>query len=157
METSESKACYFCGFVVNSSIIEHIKSCEAKKSKCNNYKKMGHYERVCRSKKFSELELDNLEQEIQQLHSHNCYDADIFNIDLLKINVSNSPTNNLKKFKAQVIINNYLSTVLIDTGEKVSACSALQATKWGFIEKIQLTQHKIKSLNSLQMSVKGNF
>ena len=47
-----------------------------------------------------------------------------FNVDLLKINVSNNPRNNLKSFKRQVIINNHGGTVLIDTGENFSTCNA---------------------------------
>ena len=97
-ETSKSKTCCFCGSLVNSSIIEHVKSCKAKKSKCNNCEKMGHYERVCR-RRVSEIELDNLEQEIQQIYTDNDYGADIFKIDLLKINVSNTTTNTLNDFK----------------------------------------------------------
>ena len=118
--TSKSKACYFCGFMVNSSITEHVNSCKAKKYKCINCKKMGHYEWDYRNKKVCELELDDLEQKIQQIHTHNDYNADIFKIDFLKVNVSNTPTSNLKDFKAQVIINNHLGTVLVDTGAKVS-------------------------------------
>ena len=81
---------------------------------------MGHYEWDYRNKKVCELELDDLEQKIQQIHTHNDYNADIFKIDFLKVNVSNTPTSNLKDFKAQVIINNHLGTVLVDTGAKVS-------------------------------------
>ena len=89
-ETYKLKACYFCGSVVNSPIIEHFKSCKTKKSKCNNCKRMRHYEQVCRNEKISETEPDNLERGIQQIHTHNDYGAEIFKIDLLRINVRNT-------------------------------------------------------------------
>ena len=123
---------------------EHVKFCEAKKSKYNNCQKDG---ALWRSTKVSELEIEYLEQEIQQIHTHSDYDVDIFNIDLLKINVSNTSTNNLKDFKTQVIKNNHLDTVLVDTGAKVSAWIATQSTKRGFTEKMLL-------FNSPPMSVK---
>ena len=145
-ETSKSKTCCFCGSLVNSSIIEHVKSCKAKKSKCNNCEKMGHYERVCR-RRVSEIELDNLEQEIQQIYTHNDYGADIFKIDLLKINVSNTTTNTLNDFKEQVILNSRLGKVLVDTGTKVSGCSVTRPTKWQLIEKMQLTQQNVEPFN----------
>lgn len=47
-----------------------------------------------------------------------------FNIDLLKINVSNTSRNNLKSLKRQVIINNHGGTVLIDTGANFGKCKA---------------------------------
>lgn len=72
---------------MNSSIIRQVNSFEAKKSKCNNCKKIRHYEQVSRSENVSKLELDNLEHEFQQIHTHNDYDPGIFKTDLLKINV----------------------------------------------------------------------
>ena len=68
---------------IYGEFLNNVKSCNTKKSKCNNCKKMCHYEQVCRSKKASKLELDDLEQEILQVHTENDYDADILKIDLL--------------------------------------------------------------------------
>ena len=83
-ETSKSKVCYF---MVKSSVTGHVKSYKAKKSKCNNCKKIRHHEQVSRSENVSKLELDNLEHEFQQIHTHNDYDPGILKTDLLKINV----------------------------------------------------------------------
>ena len=74
--------------------------------------------------------------------------------DLLKINISNTPTNNLEDFEAQVIINNHIGTVLVVTEAKVSACRVTQASKWVLTEEMQLIQHKIKPFNSLPVLTK---
>ena len=105
-----------------------------------------------RSTKVSELEVEYLEQEIRQIHTHSDYDVDIFNIDLLKINVSNTSINNLKDFKIQVIKSNHLDTVLVDTGAKVSAWIATQSTKRGFTEKMQLFNSPPVSVTVLSWS-----
>lgn len=94
------------------------------------------YEWTGRSKKVSEVELDDPEQEIQQIHTYNDYDANILKTDLLKINISNTPTNNLKDFEAQVIINNHIGKVLVVTEAKVSACRVTQASKWVLTEEM---------------------
>lgn len=48
-------------------------------------------------------------------------------MNLVKMNVSDpTPTNSPKDFKAQVIINNHLGTVLVDARAKASAFGPIQ-------------------------------
>ena len=153
-ETQKPKTCYFCGFLIKSSIIEHVKICKAKKSKCNNCNKIGHYEQVCRSKKVNEVDHEEKENDIQQLHTYyDNYGADIFTMGLLRLHTTEN--GDLTDFRTQIIINKHLGTVLVDTGAKVSACSETQAVKWGLCEKMEKTRHKIKPFNSPPVSVKG--
>ena len=45
------KACYYCGQEIKASVIEHVKKCRARTSKCNFCNATGHYESVCRKKR----------------------------------------------------------------------------------------------------------
>ena len=105
-----------------------MKICKAKKSKCNNCNKIGHYEQVCRSKKVNEVDVEEKENDIQQLQTYyEDYGADITMMGLLRFHKTEN--GDLADFRAQVIINKHLGTVLVDTGAKVSACSETQALK----------------------------
>ena len=57
---SKPRACYYCGQEIKSSVIDHIKNCRARSSKCNFCDAIGHYEVVCRKKKaINELKPEN--------------------------------------------------------------------------------------------------
>ena len=50
-QTGKTRACYHCGQDIKASLIEHVKICRAKTSKCNFWDTIGHYESVCRKMK----------------------------------------------------------------------------------------------------------
>lgn len=65
-------------------------------------------------------------------------------MNLVKMNVSDpTPTNSPKDFKAQVIINNHLGTVLVDARAKASAFGPIQTNKCRLVEKLHLRQHRL--------------
>ena len=149
------KVCHFCGYKVSTSIVEHVKLCKARKATCNRCKKFGHYEQACRSKPVTKIEEEDTEKEIQKLSVED-YNVTIFNISLLNISALSSPNKEeLNDFRTQLIINNHLSTTLVDTGAKISACSVNDAKKWGLLEKAYPSKHKIKPYNSPAIPVKG--
>ena len=126
--TQSKMKCYFCGFPIADYIADHVKKYKAIKVKCNNCKKVGHYEEVSRSKPVHELEIT--EKEIQQISIHSEYRAKMFSIELLKPNIikkaSHEQTNN---FRTHVVVNNHLSTVLFDIDTKSSACGLHRTTE----------------------------
>lgn len=63
--------------------------------------------------------------------------------------------NHSTDFKVEVVINNTLGTVIIDTGAKVSVCSLQQAKKWKLTDKMFPSNTKFKSFNSDPINVEG--
>ena len=51
---------------------------------------------------------------------------------------------NLDGFKVQVLINNHMGKVLVDTGAKVSACGLDHAQRWCLTKRMQPTNSCIK-------------
>lgn len=58
-------------------------------------------------------------------------------------------------FKAQVVINGTLDTVIADTGASVCVCGTLQAKKWTLLGKMVPSIKKIKPYNSQPIPVYG--
>ena len=104
--TQSKMKCYFCGFPIADYVADHVKKYKAIKVKCNNCKKVEHYEKVSRSKPVQELEIT--EKEIQQISIHS------------------EQTNN---FRTHVVVNTHLSTVLFDIDTKSSACGLHHTTE----------------------------
>ena len=81
------------------------------------------------------------------------YQLNIWNIQL---------SNNLPKFtaikndfKKNVLVNNRIVKVLIDTGAKVSVCGEQQAKLWGIYDKMKPSFAKIHPYNSAPIKVTG--
>ena len=58
-------------------------------------------------------------------------------------------------FKTEVVVNNFLATVIPDTGAKVSVCGTKQAEKWNLLEKMLPSKTKLKPYNSEPIKVEG--
>jgi hypothetical protein len=71
------KACYYCGQEIKASVVEHVKKCRARTSKCNFCNAVGHYESVCRRKKaIKELKADDPDKSQQD---------DVYKINIFRI------------------------------------------------------------------------
>lgn len=143
--TGKPRACYYCGQEIKGSIIEHLKNCRAKTSKCNFCNAIGHYESVCRKKKtVNEVKSDEPEK-VQQ--------DEVYNINLFRITEKSQHTKD--DFKVQLIINNSLATVLADTGANISVCGIKEAERWNLVQRMVNTNTKIKPYNSATIPVVG--
>ena len=67
------------------------------------------------------------------------YNINLFRISTANLTSQNSKTHNNNEFKVEVIGNSTLTTVIADTGAKVSVCSLRQAKKWKLTEKMFLS------------------
>ena len=149
------KSCYFCGSEITSAIQDHVRQCPAKKALCNGCGKTGHYEKVCRSKTVKQIDAETSdEDEKQSVHNEDeTYSINIFHINTQAkwSHASSTPTD----FQVQVIINNNLEKVLADTGAKVSVCGENEAKRYGLLDRIFSTTHKLKPYKSSPIPVKG--
>ena len=56
----------------------------------------------------------------------------------------------------EVIVNNILTTVIADTGGKISVCSLRKAKKWKLTEKMFPSNTRLKLFNSNPIKVEGH-
>ena len=146
--------CYYCGSEITSAIRDHIKQCPAKKSTCSGCGKIGHFEKVCRSKSIKQIDTDIMEEdEIESTQNEDeAYSINIFHINThSKWNHASSPSD----FQVQVIINNNLEKVLADTGAKVSVCGENEAKRYGLLDRMIPSIKKLKPYKSSPIPVKG--
>ena len=159
-QTGKPRACYYCGQDIKASIIEHVKTCRAKTSKCNFCDTIGHYESVCRKKK-AVRELTTIDLESQPRHEEDAEDSGIYNINIFRVTDTNPyqqhhTSQRMKEdFKVQVIVNNSLATVLADTGASISVCGKAEAKRWNLLSRMVKTQAKIKPYNSPPIPISG--
>ena len=95
-----------------------MKECKALKEKCSNCNKIGYFAKVCQQKNVNPF--DNTEEQedvTQETTEMETYQLNIWNVQLL---------NNLPKFtavkidfKKNLLVNNRLVKILIDTGANV--------------------------------------
>ena len=64
-------------------------------------------------------------------------------------------TSNNGDFKVQVVSNGTLTSVVADTGARVSVCGSQEAKQWNLIERMTPTSAKIKPYNSSPIPVAG--
>ena len=152
---SKPKSCYFCGTEIKIAIRDHVKQCPGKKATCNGCGKIGHLEKVCKSKNIRQID-SNLsdEDELQSEQGvEETYSVNIFHINTQSkwSHTSATPTD----FQVQVIINNKLEKVLADTGAKVSVCGEKEAKRYGLLDRMFTTSHKLKPYKSSPIPVKG--
>ena len=159
-QTGKPRACYYCGQDIKASIIEHVKTCRAKTSKCNFCDTIGHYESVCRKKK-AVRELTTINPESQPRHEEDAEESGIYNINIFRVTDTNPyqqhhTSQRMKEdFKVQVIVNNSLATVLADTGASISVCGKAEAKRWNLLSRMVKTQAKIKPYNSPPIPISG--
>ena len=79
----------------------------------------------------------------------------IAKLEALQNKNQNKP--NLDDFKVEVLINNHMGKVLVDTGAKVSACGLDHAQQWCLTKKMHPTFYKIKPYNSQPIPVLSYF
>ena len=96
---------------IKTSIIEHVKTCRAKTSKCNLCDTIGHYESVCRKKK-AVRELTSITPELQFRSEEDAEESGIYNINIFRVTHTNphQPRHTSQRTKedskVQVIVNN---------------------------------------------------
>ena len=73
----------------------------------------------------------------------------VYNVNLFRVTTQNALKNQYNgDFEVEVVVNNTLTTVIADTGAKVSVCSLEQAKKWKLTGKTFSTNTKLKPFNS---------
>ncbi len=78
----------------------------------------------------------------------------VYNVNLFRI--KNSGNNNFDEdFRAELLINNHLDTVLADTGAGISVCSLEAAKKWNIHERMSETSLRIKPYKSKSIPAIG--
>ena len=159
-QTGKTRACYYCGQDIKASIIEHVKTCRAKTSKCNFCNTIGNYESVCRKKK-AVRELTSITPESQLRSEEDAEESGIYNINIFRVTHTNphQPRHTSQRmkedFKVQVIVNNSLATVLADTGASISVCGKKEAKRWNLLPRMVETQARIKPYNSPPIPTAG--
>ena len=143
----QPKKCYFCGTQVNGSIMEHVRFCKAKKSKCGSCGKMGHSEVACFNKSLNQVE------EETDYETEEPYPIHVFKVD--KQPRWQHTSTSQSDFTVEVIVNNILGRLLADTGAKVSVCGKKEAHSWGLLTKMVPTNSKLKPYNSPPIPVIG--
>ena len=67
----------------------------------------------------------------------------VYNVNLFRVTTQNALKNQYNgDFEVEVVVNNTLTTVIADTGAKVSVCSLEQAKKWKLTDKMFSTNTK---------------
>ena len=166
-------SCYSCGYELPKSvhISEHRRQCKARTATCGSCKRVGHYEKVCKSKSVNEMGETANESGDKVPHTKPMIPDDslgsipaTYPIDLFRVELNTSvELNDVWKhsldpgsdFKVQVVINNRMDTILADTGAKVSVCGTKEAEKYGLLGQMYPSHHKIKPYKSEPISVKG--
>jgi len=156
---SQPKKCYFCGseFPDHSSVIAHARQCKAKASTCSSCNRVGHLEKACKYKAVRPLDemADGNESGSQCSETNEAYSINVFKVSVEENTKTRKWTSCDTDFKAQVIINNKLEEVLADTGAKVSVCGMKEAERYGLVERMFDSTHKIKPYNSAPIPVEG--
>ena len=153
---TQPRKCYFCGseFPDHTSVISHARQCNARTSTCSSCNKVGHLEKACRNKVVKQVD-EVVDGDDSGFHTNEAYSINVF-----KVSVEDNVTSNKWRcgdndFKAQVIINNRLEEVLADTGAKVSVCGVKEAERYGLLDRMFDSTHKIKPYNSAPIPVEG--
>ena len=136
-EYKHRKTCFYCGESV-SNIQSHRKNeCSATNNKCNICSKVGHLASVCKSKNKPVRQINNERDQSQDsdgsIDQTDASANSAYNINIFRVK-SNKPQPALKSkqhkdYKVQVMVNNSLTSVIADTGAKVSVCGTLQAKR----------------------------
>ena len=143
--------CYNCGNKANVPIRTHKINCPARTSKCYNCQRVGHFSKCCKStkdlRKVDEHN-DGTDNDVTDLQDK------IYNVNLFRVTTSNG-TQHSGDFNVEVVINNNLGRIIVDTGAKVSVCSLSQAKEWKLSEKMVPSKTKLKPFNSDPIKVEG--
>ena len=152
--TWKTLTCYNCGRKVSTDIRKHVRDqCSAIKAKCDNCSRTGHFTQMCKSRK-----------EVRQLNPQIAEpDKEVYNLNLFIIRSSAnqdrphmaSGIHNKSDFKVDVMLNNHFSTVIADTGAKVSVCGTKEAKKWNLLDKMVPSRTSIKPYKSQPIPVYG--
>ena len=145
----EKKAsCYTCGLAGSrNDIISHAKTCPAKLAVCSNCMISGHYAKVCQRKGSS---VNGVQSEVKEPGAEEI----VYNVNIFRVCASAKvPT--AGDFKAQMLINNCLDTVLADTGAGVSVCGVNTARKWNVLDRMSKTSVQIKPYGSSAIPAVG--
>ena len=154
------KKCYRCG---EDFSWEHAKVCKAKNAKCSICHKVGHFNKVCNSKKQvnevdTEGEADN-NNPMKNDDNEEDYEMYRLNIWRIKKSPNHAPKfihgDGNDTFKRRLVVNNNMVKLLVDTGAKVSVCGMKQAAQWGLLEKMVPSSIKIHPYKSEPIPIRG--
>ena len=129
---------------------KYIKECKILRLKCSNCNKIGTFakENVNRINNIEDKE--DINQEATDMES--CQ-LNIWNVQLLNNVLKFTVVKN--DFKRNLLVNNRLVKILIDTRAKVSVWFDQQVTFWGIYEKMKPIFSKIHPFNSASIKVTG--
>ena len=156
--------CFNCGYKVNGSIMKHKETCPAKEHTCKKCGKKAHFEQVCKNKNVNRTKKEDKNDNNEYHQQSDSEEESAYNVNLFRVKTTNKvkPTLKPKKndaenidFKAQVVVNNNVDTILSDTGAKISVCGTVQAKKWNLLSKMVPSKTRIKPYNSPSLPVYG--
>ena len=127
--------------MVLGPISKHIPHCQARNQKCFKCDDMGHFSRVCPTRK---SEVKKMEADAKNI-SEELYNVNLFRVVTDEMNTETD-------FDVGVIVNKSFSKVLADTGAKISVCSAAQARKWDILNRIVPSNVKVKPYKSFTIT-----
>ena len=115
---------------------------------------MIHFGKFCKTikdiSKIDEKKLKKLRDDAKETFDR------IYNINLSRMTLQHIlKTNHCRNFKVEVVTNNTLGTIIIDTGSKIRICSLQQVKKWKSFDKMFPLNTKLKPLNSDPIKVEG--
>ena len=122
--TKHKIICYNCENAVQDSVLKQVREkYPARSTKFYKCEKTGNFARQCKNIKIvRELKTENL-KDYEQVNQEEIYNINMFRLNTL---AKNNDTDNLI---VEVIINNSLDKVIVDTGAKVSASGINHAKK----------------------------
>lgn len=145
----KEKTCFNCGNPFSGNPVNHLQNmCKARNATCNTCGRLGHFSKFCKSKGVNQVKEDDS-------------DEDVYSVNLFRIETAGTTSLERPKdykehdFKAEVVVNNSLASMIADTGAKVSVCGTKQADKWGLMGKMSPSKTKLKPYNSEAIPVSG--
>ena len=149
MRNPQEKTCYNCGYKFKGNPTNHLQMCTAKDATCRKCGRVGHFFKMCRSKDLNHVQDDDAEDD-------GVWSVNLFRVESGGTSYLRHPKDcKNKDFKAEVVVNNNIVSVVADTGAKVSVCGTKEAEKWGIQERMMPSKTKLKPYNSEAINVSG--
>ena len=117
--------------------------------------KIGHSAKVCQQKNVNRV--DNTEEQedvTQEIRTMETYQQNIWSVQLLN-NLPKFTAVKKNDFKKNLLVNNHLVKILIDTGAKVSVCGEQQEKLWEIYDKMKPSFAKIHPYKYAPIKVTG--
>ena len=145
--------CYNCGSKIKGTVAKHREKCPAKNSRCRNFSKMGNFAKVCLSKNVRET-TEEKKTDMEEV-KESTYNINLFRFKSFYTTVIPKLSTKNNDFKVEVIVKNNLTSVIVDTGAKISVCGTPEANKWNLLSRMVPSKVKIKRYSSIPTPIHG--